>query len=281
VQAAGFREPFSGFSSLWGGGATLSQALRPFPQYGSVWEWNGTYGSSIYHSFQARAERRFRRGLGFLMSYTLSKAIDTVPIYGGAAPDANNVAAAKGPADTDSRHRFSASFNYELPFGPGHAYLANASGVTAALVAGWQVNGIVSLVSGVPFTPFVSADVAGTGRPGSQWPDRTCSGDVDDPTPDHWFDATCFKAAAPGTFGNGGRNTLVGPGRSTVDLSVFKQFSIHEGHRLQFRAEVFNLFNHANFGQPNATIDAPLTVGRITTTITDSRQVQLALKYLF
>jgi hypothetical protein len=237
--------------------------------------------SSIYHSLQVRAERRFRKGLSFLSSYTLSKSTDTVPIYGGAAPDATNIDAARGPADTDSRHRFSASFNYELPFGPGRAFLAEATGLRGALVGGWQVNGIVSLASGVPFTPFVSQDVAGTGRPGSQWPNRSCSGKLDNPTPDRWFDATCFTVAAPGTFGTGGRNTLVGPGRANVDLSLFKQFAVRADHRLQLRAEIFNLFNRANFAQPNATIDAPLTVGRISSTSTDSRQVQLALKYLF
>ena len=261
-------------------GTGAVQTRRPIQQYGSInMVSSGT--SSIYHSLQARAERRFTRGLSFLMSYTLAKSIDTVPIYGGSAPDANNIDAAKGPADTDSRHRFSASFTYELPFGPGRPFLADASGLKGAILGGWQINGIVSLATGVPFTPFISQDIAGTGRPGSQWPDRTCSGELDNPAPERWFDATCFKAAAPGTFGNGGRNTLVGPGRANVDLSIFKQFGIRADHRLQFRAEIFNAFNRANFAQPNATIDAPLTVGRISSTATDSRQVQLALKYLF
>ena len=88
-------------------GTGAVQARRPIPQYATI-SYVTSDTSSIYHSLQARAERRFRRGLGFLMSYTLSKAIDTVPIYGGSAPDATNVDAARGPADTDSRHRFSA-----------------------------------------------------------------------------------------------------------------------------------------------------------------------------
>jgi hypothetical protein len=261
-------------------GTGAVQARRPIAQYATVaMVSSGT--NSIYHSLQARAERRFSKGLSFLTSYTLSKSVDTVPIYGGSAPDATNIDAARGPADTDSRHRFSASFNYELPFGQGQAFLSDATGLSAALLGGWQVNGIVVLAAGVPFTPFVSQDIAGTGRPGSQWPDRTCSGELDDPRPERWFDASCFRPAAPGTFGNGGRNTLVGPGRANVDLSVFKQFTIRADDRLQFRLEIFNLFNHANFAQPNATVDAPLTVGRISATATDSRQVQLALKYLF
>jgi hypothetical protein len=86
---------------------------------------------------------------------------------------------------------------------------------------------------------------------------------------------------AVGTFGNAGRNILVGPGLTNVDFSIFKSFSVIADHLLQFRLEVFNTFNHVNLGQPNATIDAPLTVGRISTTATDARQIQLALKYTF
>ena len=267
-----YNQPLPGSGSV--------QSRRPIQQYGSIAYVTAT-SESIYHSMQLRLERRFRDGLSFLVNYTLSKAEDVVPIYGGAAPDANNVEAARGPADTDSRHRFSASFSYELPFGPGRAFLSDAGTAVDLLVGGWQVNGIVSLVSGVPFTPFVSQDVAGTGRPNSQWPNRVCDGKVDNPTPDRWFDASCFTVPAAGTFGNAGRNILIGPGRQVVDLSIFKSFQVRQQHQLQFRAEIFNMLNHANFAQPNATIDAPLTVGRISATSTDSRQVQLALKYLF
>jgi hypothetical protein len=139
----------------------------------------------------------------------------------------------------------------------------------------------VTLASGVPFTPVVAQDRAGTARPNSQWPDRLCDGTLENPTADQWFDASCFAVPAPGTFGNAGRNILVGPGLTNVDFSVFKSFRMVSDHQLQFRMEVFNLFNHVNLGQPNATIDAPLTVGRISGTATDSRQIQLALKYTF
>jgi hypothetical protein len=261
-------------------GTGNAQARRPIPQYAAInYLYSGS--SSNFHSMQARFERRFSGGFSFLANYTFGKTTDDAPLYGGSAPDATNTEAARGPANTDSRQRFSASFIYELPFGPGQPFLEDASGVTGALVAGWQVNGIVTLASGVPFTPIVSQDRAGTARTNSQWPDRICDGTLDDPAPDRWFDASCFTVPAAGTFGNAGRNIQVGPGLSNVDLSLFKSFRIAAGHQLQFRVEVFNLFNHVNFGQPNATIDAPLTVGRISTTATDSRQVQLALKYTF
>jgi outer membrane receptor protein involved in Fe transport len=255
------------------------QARRPIPQYAAI-NYLHSGSSSMFHSLQTRLERRFRGGFAFLTTYTLSKATDDAPLYGGSAPDATNTEAARGPANTDSRHRLSASFIYELPLGPGKRFLSNANTLTTALLGGWQVNGIVALASGVPFTPTVSQDVAGTARPNSQWPDRLCDGKVDNPTAERWFDASCFAVPAPATFGNAGRNILVGPGLTNVDFSVFKSFRMVADHQLQFRMEVFNLFNHVNLGQPNATIDAPLTVGRISTA-TDARQIQLALKYTF
>jgi hypothetical protein len=261
-------------------GTGAAQARRPIPQYAAInYLYSGS--SSNFHSMQARVERRFSRGFSFLANYTFGKTTDDAPLYGGSAPDATNTEAARGPANTDSRQRLSASFIYELPFGPGKPWLADATGITGALVGGWQVNSIVTLASGVPFTPIVAQDRAGTARPSSQWPDRLCDGTLDDPTPERWFDASCFAVPAAATFGNAGRNILVGPGLTNVDLSIFKSFRVAADHRLQFRMEVFNLLNHVNFGQPNATIDAPLTVGRISTTATDSRQMQLALKYTF
>jgi hypothetical protein len=261
-------------------GTGNAQARRPLAQYAAI-NYLFSGASSNFHSLQARLERRFSRGFSFLANYTLGKATDDAPLYGGSAPDATNTEAARGPANTDSRQRLSASFIYELPWGPGQPFLDNATGVMAAFVGGWQVNGILTLASGVPFTPIIAQDRAGTARPNSQWPDRVCDGTLDDPTPERWFDASCFAVPAAGTFGNAGRNILVGPGLTNVDFSLFKSFRVVEGHQLQFRLEVFNLFNHVNFGQPNATIDAPLTVGRISTTATDSRQIQLALKYTF
>jgi outer membrane receptor protein involved in Fe transport len=261
-------------------GTGNAQARRPVPQYAAItYLYSGS--TSIYHSLQTRVERRFRQGASFLVSYTLAKATDDPALYGGSAPDARHPEVARGPANTDSRHRFSGSFMYELPFGPGKPLLSNISGVSAALLGGWQVNGIVTMASGVPFTPVVSQDVAGTAQTNSQWPNRVCDGTLANPTFERWFDASCFVPAPLGTFGTAGRNILVGPGLSTVDVSVFKMFTVRPGRRIQLRAEIFNLFNRVNLGQPNATIDAPLTVGRISTTQTDSRQVQLAIKYTF
>ncbi len=96
-----------------------------------------------------------------------------------------------------------------------------------------------------------------------------------------WFDAAAFRLAALGLYGNSGRNVLLGPGVSNFDLSLFKEFGVREGHKVQFRAEFFNSFNTPQFGQPNANIDSPNQVARITQTTADARQIQFALKYLF
>ena len=106
-------------------------------------------------------------------------------------------------------------------------------------------------------------------------PDRVCGGTVSDPTIQRWFDTSCFVAPAPGVLGNAARTTLFGPGRWNADLSLSKRVA-----RFQFRAEVFNVFNNAQFAVPNTTVGSPL-FGRITGTVKSSRQVQLALKYVF
>ena len=245
-------------------GTGAVQARRPIQQYAT--DQPGHLGHVVDLSLAAgAAERRFRRGLGFLTSYTLSKAIDTVPIYGGAAPDANNVDAARGPADTDSRHRFSASFNYELPFGPGRPFLGTPAGFTRrSSAAGRSTASSRSpracrsrrscrRTSPAPDAPAASGPTA---RAAAR---STTRRRIAGSTP---------AASRPGGghVRHGGPQHARRPRPSNVDLSVFKSSAFTTSHRLQFRAEIFNLFNHANFGQPNATIDAPLTVGRISST---------------
>src|SRR5262249_47185062 len=152
-------------------------------------------------------------------------------------------------ANYDVRHRFVTSYAYELPFGKGHRWLANA-GPLAHVLGGWQINGILTTQAGRPVTPTFSVNVANAR--GTQRPDRIASGTLEygSRTVTRWFDTTAFVSPTGFAFGNSGRNILTGPRLSVWDFSLFKAIPIHERIHLQFRYESFNVLNHANFGVP-------------------------------
>src|SRR5262249_55786168 len=146
------------------------------------------------------------------------------------------------------------------------------------LLGGWQANGILTLQSGTPIDVFVPFDNSGTGGTNDR-PDLI--GDPNDGprTAEKWFNTAAFAAPRAGTFGNTGRNIITGPPIQTVDFSMFKTARISEAHVIQFRAEFFNLFNHANF-EPPGNAFGTANFGRISAA-GDSRQIQFALKYMF
>ncbi|MBM3739632.1 MAG: TonB-dependent receptor [Acidobacteria bacterium] len=259
-------------------GPGTPQSRRPLTQFGAINTLRPSQ-SSIYHSLQMRAEKRFSRGLALLLNYTFSKAID----YGlqdiAALQNAYDLRAERGLSNTDSRHKFNGNFTYELPFGKGQRYLSSLSRVPQAMLGGWQFNGIVSLLSGLPFNPVVSTDTAGIGRTG-QRPNRLENGAIPDGTPERWYNRAAFVRAAAGTFGNSGRNVLTGPGLENADLSMFKEFTLTEKSKLQFRTEFFNATNTPHWGQPAAIVDTA-NAGTISQTIQSNRQIQFALKFLF
>ena len=266
--------------------------------------------NSRYNSLQLSLTKRFSRGLQFLSAYTLSKSNDyysggTINELFAVAGDQVNWKSNYGPSDFDRRHRFVTSFLYDLP------HLASESGVTRALINNWQLNGIVTLQSGTPFsivdapnntiiqranfasgasgsfltsgstqsrlsqyftTPsFVRSCPIGTVLAGGGF---VCSGAgvgvVNNPT---------FDRSNP--FGNTPRNFLYGPGQKNVDFAVVKFVPLAETVRGEFRAEFFNLFNRANFANPNNNIAVPATFGRITSTSAGPRVIQFALKLNF
>lgn len=158
--------------------------------------------------------------------------------------------------------------------------MLNKGGPANLVLGGWQINSIIIMQTGLPFT--VGHAGANTGGAGGSRADflRDATLPGGQRTLQRWFDPTAFNTPAIYTFGNLGRNTLFGPGRWNVDSSLFKDFALTEKVVLQFRAEAFNLFNHPQFGQPNATV--PLaTAGTITSTVGNPRQLQLALRLQF
>jgi len=267
-------------------GAGAVNNRRPFfgvrPTLADV-TWAVSDGLAAYHAFQFSAEKRLTHGLNGLLSYTWGHSIDTVgQSFGGGAEgplpqDPRNRRADRGNSPFDIRHRLTIAWNYALPFGKGRKWLSGGGPAEYAL-GGWQVNGISTFQTGLPFTPTANSATVNTGT-GSR-PDRTGDGKLDNPTVDRWFDISAFKTPAQFTYGNSGRNILYGPGRVNFDFSLFKQFRVTEGLNLQFRTEFFNLFNTPQFDLPNAAIGAS-SAGTITGVVGTPRQIQFGLKLVF
>ena len=241
-----------------------------------------TNGLSEYYALQFSLDKRLGKGLSALLSYTWSHAIDNVPLeFGGGASgpqpqDPRNLAAERGNSIIDLRHRLTASYLWELPFGRGKTLL-NHGGIVNLVLGGWQTNGILTVQSGLPFSAVLNSSTTNTGT-GSR---PNAVGPVTYPhTLQKWFDPTAFATPAPFTYGNAGRDTLFGPGRVNWDMSLFKNFVIHEQTRFEFRAEAFNVFNHPQFGLPNPNI-GNAQVGAITSTVGNPRQLQMGLRFQF
>ena len=250
------------------------QARRPYPRFANF-NYFANDISSTYHALQGKFEKRMSGGLWLLTSYTFSKSLWSIstPAAGG------RYRFEKGPSEFQVPHSFTFSYGYELPFGNGKPIGATVNRFGNAIIGGWQMQGILLFRSGVPFTVSLSRDVANTGV-GGQRPNRIASGTLANPTLNLWFDPTAFVAAPNFIYGNSGLRILSPDILRTVDFSMFKQFRITETSKLQFRLEAFNLPNTPSFAAPNATLDTS-TVGRITSTATAPRQIQIALKFTF
>jgi hypothetical protein len=264
-------------------GTTPIATRVPYPAFQSAILYSSDAGWARFNGLSFRAEKRYSDGLFFLGNYQISKSTDngSGEIEANDTAFATNLDADEGPARYDQRHRAAISGGYELPFGQGKRWLSDG-GAAAYVLGDWQVQGIIRLGSGFPYS-VTSTNVC---QCGSFVPQRVNfapgreedAGNIDNPTPDHWFDPTAYVVAAAGTQGTAGRNTVRGPGTQRVDLSLSKRFPIDKA-RVEFRWEVFNLFNHANFGTPDLNI-SNRTVGTITTA-DDGRNMQFGLRFVW
>ena len=267
-------------------GAGAQGPRRPFfavnPNVTNV-TYRTNFGDSKYHSLQARVEKRASNGLTLSVAYTWSHYLSDAPNIngGGNGPpqDARCFSCEWGNAPEDRRHVFTLNHVYELPFGTGRRWLNN--GALGYIVGNWNLSGIWSLASGEHFTPTLATAVSNSAGGGGDRPNRIRDGNLDgsERTIDRWFDVGAFVAPAQLTFGNAGRGILVGPGNYNVDLGVHRNFRFTEQWRMSLRWEMFNAFNRANFGTPNAAI-GNANVGQISTTA-PARIMQLALKLSF
>ncbi len=255
-------------------------------------------GLSSYNALEVDLNHRFSGGFQLRGAYTYSKSLDDGTAW-------NSSVAANAPgfvmfplnpkwdwglATTDVRNLATINGTYELPFGRGKRFLSGASGWRDKVASGWSISAIQTTQSGLPFTPQLGFNPTNNGdsrnpiRP--SWnPDF--SGNLILGSPNLYFNPAAFVTPANGTYGNVGRDTLIGPGIVTLDLSALKNTNITERVKVQFRAEFFNSLNHANFSTPNpvvftsASSTPSATAGVITATSTTSRQIQFGLKLLF
>jgi len=258
--------------------------------------WNTTHwlseGISSYHGLEIDVNRRFGKRLQFRGAYTFAKALDdgdnmnTSVATNSPAFVANPLdpKADYGRASFDIRHAAVLNATYDLPFGRARSEWLNR------LIGNWQISGIQTLQSGLPFTPQLSYNPSNDGdtrNPVRPSINPNFSGPLILGGANQYFDPNAFIQPLPGTYGNAGRNTLPGPHLFETNVSLAKVFSFRERINLQFRAEFFNLFNHTNFNTPNPVVYASAsggpspTAGVITSTATTSRQIQLGLKLLW
>lgn len=270
-------------AALPGSGTVASR--RPYQGYSDITR-TQPLDSTSYHALELRLQREWSNGVTILAAYTYSKSIDIggEQLIGDAnIRDARNVALEKARATSDLRHNFVTSYSYALPFGHGrHFDLKN--GLLNATLGEWQINGITTIRSGLPFTPELGVSAANTGDPR---PNRIANGNVpsDQRTIGRWFDKTAFTTPVPFTFGNAGRDILEGPGAVNFDLSVFKDFSlskVRENSKLQLRFESFNTLNHPQFANPSNRVDLPQG-GTISALAAGSnmRDLQAGIKLIF
>ena len=297
--------------------------LVPFPDFGRNSSQAQTEGSSYYHGLQTRIEKQFKGGLNFLASYTWSRTMSDAGdlLNGGSdnvgyrAPYVPGFGIQKDYklANFDIRNVFHFSGGYELPFGKGKKFMSDGSGITDKIVGGWSTQWIATLQGGQPITfscvnntlQSVGCGALHTGQPLKVGLHNDSLGKLS------WFNydpaldptgaaspltnpATCAVGAC--TFANlGGITQAPGPGFHRLDFSIFKDFPFNEKRKLQFRTEIFNIFNHPNFNAPGFGGNGVVSIGgstdwtnnnfgRIGSTRDapyDPRQIQFALKLLF
>jgi hypothetical protein len=282
--------------------------LRTSPQFGgrinpvfSEIRYQSPNANSYHNDVALGLQKRLNQGFVMQAAYTLSKTVDDGSgvtstgdnfVQGQRGDYTWDMKLKRGLASFDVRHSFTTNFSYNIP-----SFKAE-NGWMGEVVNGWQLNGILSISSGYPFSieEIRTAQVNAIGNRDNLRPSLIPGGNnnpINKGNPDAYVDASQFVLAPVGMFGNLGRNTVISPGLFEFDGSLFKNFALAENHKLQFRAEFFNLFNHPNFGAPvgnNGPNNALLVnsdgtpnanFGQISYTRTSARQIQLALRYTF
>ncbi|MFN9299137.1 MAG: TonB-dependent receptor domain-containing protein [Acidobacteriota bacterium] len=270
-----------------------AQLLRPYPQYTGFNQVAPMNRNSVYHSAQVKIEKRFAQGASILGSYTFAKLIsdtDTLTAWlepggGMAVQNWYNLRAEKSVALYDVPHRAVISFIYDLPFGKGKQLMSNVSSAMNRLVGGWGVNGITTFQSGNPLAMVMAVNTSnsqgGGQRPNSTGADAKLEGSAQSRL-NRWFDTSAFTPTPAFQFGNVGRSLtrVRSHGIANYNFTIFKNTTITERVGLQFRTEIFNLFNRVQFNYPGTALGNP-QFGVVSGQYNDPRLIQFALRLQF
>ncbi len=262
------------------------QTRRPYPQWGTIVY--GTFdGYGKYDALQMKLETRTWHGLTTLLSYAHAKCLDK-----GTGFTQYFQQGSYAVCDYDLPNAFAGSFDYMLPVGKGQTFLGTSSRLVNQIVGGWEMSGVLTLRSGIPFTPTISSDTANTGV-SNQRPEV-----IGAPTiigvPNCWFyvaanpactalarnTSAAFAVPTTYTYGDSGRNILRANGLKELDFTLMKHFPVTENTSFEFRAEMFNITNHPTFAAPSTAINSS-SGGQVSSTLNTSRIIQLALKFRF
>jgi hypothetical protein len=257
-----------------------SPGTELYPNIGSITVQDNR-GKSSYNALQAQYERRMRNGLQFLGAFTWSKTLDDAcGSIDVCSPQLYTIE--RGLSNQDQSYRMVLSSLYELPFGKGKRWAANVSRAVDYIIGGWQLNGIYTLMSGQPFSVTVD------GNPSSTRADLVGKPIINPGNLIDYVNASAFAVplkTAAGVFiapGTSGRDILRGPGSSNMDMSLFKNFTVTEKIKGQFRFQAYNLTNTPHFANPNSDLSQAGLFGHITSTIPFTyRQVELGLRFTF
>jgi hypothetical protein len=268
------------------------QPRRPYPDFNQML-FTTPDSNSSYNALQTKVTKRFSNGVSLLAAWTFAKSINDNEgdegfgggVGNGNPQDDNRRWLDRGRAVNDARNRLVISYIWELPVGKGKRYL-DTGGVTDALLGGWQISGITQFQSGFPFT-VTSHDYSNTGSNNPR-PDRTCFGNGPK-TVNQWFDTSCFNttalqadlSAGNPSFGDSGRNILSGPAYKNWDFAMLKHFSLSERMKLEFRFEMYNMWNYVNFSDNvGHNVNSPATFG-VLQAAGPPRDIQFGLKLSF
>lgn len=247
--------------------------------------WESSEGNSIAHAGTVRLRKRLQHGLSIGGSYTFSKSIDNASSIGGGATvvaqNDLNLAAERGLSSFDQRHRFTADYLWELPWGTNRRWLAG-KGFLPRMFGDWQWSGSCTIASGTPFTARVLGDFADVSRGTNGTLRANATGlpvSLSDASIAEFFNTAAFSLPPPGQFGNAGRNTIPGPGSVTFNMAITKLIPMGDVRVLEIRAQASNIFNTPRYAAIDTTVNS-LSFGRVVA-VSAMRQIQIVTRFRF